>query len=551
MLDVTNAPAEPGVRSASRGLHHRIVVAAILAGIALRVWAYAAGTPLWLDEILLSTNITDLPLPDLLTEPLALDQVAPRGFLLAERAAVLILGPTERALRLFPFLCGLAGLLLFARLAWRVLERTAATIAIVLAAIAVPFLKFGAEVKQYSSDATAASLLMLLAFSLHRTDASAARLVGAGLAGFAVSWFSQTSAMMMAAIGLAFTMDWLVNRDPRTGRVLVWTMPLWAIAATLALVLGTRSMTPSTRAFMQDFWADGFFPLPFTGLSDLVWFWNSGLTVFTDPTLLRYGWPAVYVALAIAGALSLWRHRPFVGLLVFSPVLVVMAAAVAQQYPFLGRLLMFLVPSTLLAIAAGIDLCRRLAARIHPVAGMATLAGCLWMPVLALAQAPPPYDLERWHEVLAYLQQHRAPGDVIYVWPISRIGVLHYGPQFGIGPGDFVTGECHRDDVRAYLRGVDRYRGTPRLWMLGSNARVFRPARSSVAGYLKAIAHQRDSLVLPSMTFGAVSLELYDLSDPVKLAGATSDSFPVEPVPARMRPGCRPWVQPDAALSVR
>lgn len=528
-----------------------VTVALVVVGIALRIWAYAGNTPLWLDEILLSRNIIDLPLGALLTEPLGLDQVAPRGFLLAERLAVTAFGPGELALRLFPLLCGVAGLLLFWWFAGTVLDEPAVPIAVGLVALGVPFLKFGAEVKQYIVDAGAATLLLLIAIHLRRQAPSTGRLLAAGLLGFVVSWFSQTSAMVMAAIGLTFAVMWVVERDQRSLRILLVTMPIWAFAAGLALLLGERSMTPSTRQFMREFWASGFFPLPVDGWANVAWFWTSGLTVFADPTLLRYRWPWLFVVLALAGVGSLWKKDRFSAVLVLSPVLVVMVAAVAQQYPFFGRLLMFLVPSTLIAVAAGIDAVRHAASRLHPVAGIAVFAGCLAAPVVAIAEAPPPYNLERTHEMLVYLRQHRQPGDVVYVWPISRIGMLHYGQQHGITPDSWITAPCHSEDVRGYLRDLDRFRGRQRIWTLGSNARVFRPARISAERYLETIGEKRQSLVLPSMTFGSISLDLYDLSDPRKLAAANAETFPVEPLNPRARPGCRAWVHPDAALKVR
>ena len=93
----------------------------VLLGAALRVWAYASNTSLYLDEILLTRNILDLPVRQLLTQPLLLDQVSPRGFLLVERLAVMIFGQGELALRLFPFACAVVGVILFRRLAERTL----------------------------------------------------------------------------------------------------------------------------------------------------------------------------------------------------------------------------------------------------------------------------------------------------------------------------------------------------------------------------------------------------------------------------------------------
>jgi len=49
-------------------------------------------------------------------------------------------------------------------------------------------------------------------------------------------------------------------------------------------------------------------------------------------------------------------------------------------------------------------------------------------------KAPPPYDIEHTPALLTYLQRHRQPGDVVYVFPLSRIGVLFYGPRLGLQP---------------------------------------------------------------------------------------------------------------------
>ena len=64
-----------------------------------------------------------------------------------------LLGPSEFALRLFPFLCGLASLLLFWRLAVRVLDGYAVPVAVGLFSIGVPLVNYSAEVKQYGVDA--------------------------------------------------------------------------------------------------------------------------------------------------------------------------------------------------------------------------------------------------------------------------------------------------------------------------------------------------------------------------------------------------------------
>jgi hypothetical protein len=533
----------------------RLLTALVLLGVALRAVAYFGNSSLWLDEILLSRNIIELPMRELLFAPLALDQVAPRGFLFVEKLAVIAFGPHELALRLFPFLCGLASVVLFRRLAERALTGAAVPVAVALFAIGVPFLKYGAEVKQYQIDATAAILLMLLALPLidpdpARTPAlspskrSMRHRILVGLAGFVVVCFSQASVLVMGGIGAAMAGEWLLTRSRPIGQTLVTTIPLWAIASIAGIVMGLASMSPSTREFMDDFWAVGFAPL--SRVSALPgWYWDRLASLFTEPVLLRYGWPAWFLTIAAAGIVWLWRQRRSTLLIVAAPIAMTLIAATAHQYPFRQRLVFFLVPSVLLLIAAGAECLRVLLARVHPVAGLVPLALCVGPAVVAIVSTPPPYEIEQSRALLGHLQQHRKVGDTIFVYPLSRIGVLYYGKQFGVLPGDLVTAICSRDDTRAYLRDVDQFRGRARVWVYTAAQRPFRVARSTVRAYLQTIGVRRDSITLPSMQYGEVSLDLYDLSDPARLAASTAETFPAPPMPTDPSPGCRPWTRGD------
>src|SRR5215472_13090234 len=86
---------------------------------ALRVWQYAAGTSMWMDELWIASNVLPRSTADLLRRPLDFGQVAPLGFLLLTKWSTLALGSTEYALRLLPFLAALASVVLFWRLACR------------------------------------------------------------------------------------------------------------------------------------------------------------------------------------------------------------------------------------------------------------------------------------------------------------------------------------------------------------------------------------------------------------------------------------------------
>jgi hypothetical protein len=523
----------------------------VLLGVALLLWEYAWNKSLYLDEILLSRSILDLPLGDLLTKPLLLDQVAPRGFLFVERLVVMIIGQSELALRLFPFVCAVTSVILFRRLAVRVLTGVAPAFALLLFAIGVPFIRFGVEVKQYSLDITAAIGLTLLALDLLERESSTKRLLVFGVVGFVVVWFSQASVLVMAGLGLGVAVDWVISRDRRPARGLLITISLWAVASFVAVVVGLRSMTPATREFMDDFWAGGFFPLPLRSPADLHWFWDRLVSLFSDPSLMRYRWPAAFLVVALLGFVALWQRSRPAALLLLGPFVVCMAAAIAHQYPFRGRLIVWLLPALLLAVAAGTEWIWHKVSLLHPVLGGALMIAFLVPPGMALAEAPPPYEIEHHRALLSYLQRHRQPGDFVYVFPLQRIGTIYYGPRYGLLPNEWTTGICERDDTRAYIKDIDRFRGVPRLWVLSASTRPFRVARASVQSYLKMIGFKKESLSFPSLTMGSASIELYDLSDPARLDAATADTFPVPPMPTDPSPGCRDWVRPDPSSEPR
>ena len=547
------ARAEQGARpsTVSASARSRVLLLLIVLGVALRAWAYFSNASLWLDELLVSRNILGLPLSHLLTKPLLLDQVAPRGFLLLEKLAVDTLGRNELALRFFPFLCSVASVVVFHRLANRALGGWAAVVALALFAIGVPFIQYGVEVKQYIFDATAAILLLFLALTLRDSETETRRLVWAGLAAFVIIWFSQAAVVVMGGIGAAVGVEWLIGRDRRAARALLITIPLWAIASLVAVLAGLRSMTPSTREFMNDFWGTGFMPLPFTLGGTLRWLWAQSLSVFTDPTLLRYPLPLVFVGLSLLGIVSLWRTRRDVALILLGPFALAVLAAAAHQYPLRGRLMFYLAPIVLLAIAAGVEQLRRWAAALGRPLGGVVVAAALAPPVMAFAKGHPPYEIENNRALYAYLQQKRQPGDIVHIFPLSRIGALYYGERYGLRIGDWRTSVCDRNDTRAFLRDVDRYRGVRRLWLVAGGERPYRTARPAVRNYLATIGVRRDSLALPSLSKEDTYLDLYDLSDTVRLRSADAESFPVAPMPKDPRPGCRPWVQPSPLDSLR
>ena len=520
-------------------------------GAALRIYQYASDTSFWFDELSLVRNIVHRSEAQLATEPLKYDQVAPVGFLVAEKAISRVLGESDLAFRALLLPVGLAALVGFLFLARRLLDGYAVPFAVALFAIGAPFIRYSAEVKQYGIDMAAVIAMSLMTLRLRDPDATTRRRVAAGLLGAVLVWFSQATILILAGLGGALLLAWLLERGDRTARALRIAVPIWALACIAAVLVAHRLTSSSTKAFMDQFWRlrGGFPPWPIEKAKDLLWPWNRVRELFAEDTLLRYPAPALYAALAGIGLVLLWRRRRVGALVLLGPFAAAVFAAVAQQYPFRARLVLYLAPGFVVVVAQAAESIRALASRGHPALGLACMAALLAGPVSSLARFPPPYFVEDHKSVLAFVRDHRQPGDAVFVYPYEIEAVERYGAGYGLAPGDYEIGRCSRTDRRVFLRDVDRYRGRSRVWFIGGAVPPFQPARQTVEAYLSTIGVPRASIVVPgTRPIAPVSAILFDLSDPERLAAASAETFPfVEPPPGSPMAfplNCGDWVEP-------
>jgi hypothetical protein len=496
-------------------------------GAALRLWQYLGNAGLWLDELAVADNVIGRSLWVLLTQPLADGQVAPPGFIIVSRAMVVAFGPNEYALRLFPLLCSLGALLLFARIATRVLREPGAVLAVALFALTPVVALYAAEAKQYATD-----LLVTLGLTelVLRWLEQPTRRRTVALAGFgAIAPFFSQPAVFVAA-GLAAALLLGAPRGER--RRLLPPLALWAVAAGASVVYARARMSSGLMAYMQWFWRDGFLPRPVKSLEDALWPARALRDVFA--LLLGYPWAWAYLALAGWGLVSLLRRARVSALVVVFPVAVTLLAAIVHSYPFQLRVVLFVVPALLLLVAEGVgSLAELVRTRVAVVLLSLAVAG----PVLVdLWRSPPMWRLDEVRPVLAELQRRRQPGDAVYAYYPTWQAIRFYGPRYGLGFDAIDLGACHPQDVRDYLRELDRYRGR-RVWFLSAFPLARLGEKQAMLGYLDAIGTREDAIEGPPTTRpGAITTReqwtgrpppaayLYDLSDAKRLEAASADT---------------------------
>lgn len=516
----------------------RVLLALCVVGLCLRLIQWIWAPSQWLDEIAVSRNLLDRSTWQLMTGPLAYDQVAPKGFLLASRAAIAMFGSSDYVLRACPLVGALGAMVGFTYLASSVLRRRECRLAVAGFAVAAPLICYGATVKQYSTDVLIAVLAFTALLRVDRRLRSGLRpTVVDFIVGALAPWFSQTALFVVGAGGASLAAwHWLDGSPARQLRRLLPLLGVWALSSVASLLDARSSMSADTAQYMQVFWKDGFPPQGWRLVIAQAWPWNRLVEIFSDTAMFGLGYPfgQVYAGLALLGLVFLVRTSPRRATLLVAPLVVSVLAAVARQYPFQDRVLLFLMPVWFVGLGHAFGVIGRWISSKTAVQVLAS--GALAMPtVLPVVMTPPPYQFEDVKPVMAAIQAKASPADRYFVHYGGAVAFNYYAPSFGIAGSAVVVPPCKRGDTPSYYREIDRLRGEPRVWVFLTHVLPRTKEHDDILAYFDAIGLRRDALVrrprrvqndAARQTF-TVEAYLYDLSDRAKGREITADGFPV------------------------
>jgi hypothetical protein len=283
---------------------------------------------------------------------------------------------------------------------------------------------------------------------------------------------------------------------------------------------------------MRVYWADGLAPLSLAEWLRTGWPWPRIQRLFRGgfgaQAGLAYPLAPLYVGLAIVGFVLLSRRDKRVASILLAPLGVTLAAAAARQYPFSDRLITFLVPAAIAAIA---EVSGFAAARFsRPIAVLAVAAVSV-PAVWPVATRLPPYHVENVKHVLEYIQGRYRRSDHVYVYYAAAPVMTAYASEFGFSSDTYAVGGCHRGQTRRYFEELDTFRGRSRVWIILTHSLPVYREREDIVGYLDAIGTRLDAIDVPSRAVGHTPFPaeglLYDLSTTGRLPAADSATFQV------------------------
>jgi hypothetical protein len=459
---------------------------------------------------------------------------------------VLAFGAGEWQLRLIPLASSLTALALFPVVASRLVGGAGFPIAVALFAVHVLQVRYGAEVKPYSTDVAVAVGLTALALRWRRRRRRGDAMALA-IAGFGVVWLSIPAVLLLGGLGAGLGLTAWAEKDGKAARELVPVAAAWVLGSAGAVVAAFHSVAPAAGSSLREFWAAGFPPAGGSLLDLLTWLRHAWRDVFG----LTLGYPLAtgYAVLALVGAVTMVR-RGCDALLLVGPVAVTLGSAIARQYPFHSRVVLFLAPALICLIASATEWARIRFARSPAQGAILVIAVCL--PLIGtMRQLRSVSSSEEVRPVLAGVRAAWRPGDVLYVYYGAWQAVEFYGPRYGFTRADIRLGGCHRGDLGRYASEVEQFRGRSRLWVLLVHALSLE--RTELLDHLDQMGVRSDSVVGEHGTsrLGPPSAYLYNLAAPAEPAGpnpATEGEGaafePVDPMCGAITPQPTPGIDP-------
>ncbi len=434
--DVGSGRSTPIARCLVQVYLRWVTWAAVIGGTLLRFRDWMHNPSLWLDELAVTRSITDRNFTQL-THPLLGGQAAAVGWLWSERAMILTFGVNERSLRFVPLLASVIGLMVFPLLARWTTSNWVAPLATVLFAVSPYPIYFATDAKQYSSDATSVILILLFTGVVLRRGVRWAPLWA--LACAILIWFSFPAIAVAAACGVLLAVFCVRS---------LWSLLMLVLAGAIVVGATVLEYIVTLRQLGEDktlvtYWTalDGY-PPQRASLSDyLRWLHDAGFGAVSDPGDLRH--PVVVVILALFGLVyTAWR-RLDTALLVAIPIIVGIALAASHHYPFADRLAIYVVPSVLIFVAAGIEALVELGTNSLPAGGAKeVLCAVVALGLIALTaghsvttgvdKAVHPDEMESNREAMQFIVAHRHTGDLVYVEVGAVSALQFYGPKYKV-----------------------------------------------------------------------------------------------------------------------
>jgi hypothetical protein len=331
--------------------YHLIAAAIAAAGASVLIYWCRLGRTLWVDEEMLALNARWRSFADL-AGPLWLNQTAPLGWLMLERAALVMFGINERAARAVPALFGIGTLAVAVWVGRRWMTPVGAAVLAALCSIAPWIVFFALELKHYSADMCWALFLPALAAWAAEGERSSVvdrRLIIWWIAAAAGLWLSNGATFVTPACAavLVARVWWREGARAATRAALLGI--IWLISFGAHYTLALRHAL--ANEYLRNFWRFAFPPISDGVAATLQWL-GSWFQDFAEKPIGTSHWVMFWLATIIGFVYAAVRYGVLGLTLALVPVSMI-ALGLFQIVPPRERLAAWAVPG----LYTGLALC--------------------------------------------------------------------------------------------------------------------------------------------------------------------------------------------------
>lgn len=430
---------------------------------------YFANRSFWGDEASLAINIVSRSFIEL-TKPLGFHQAAPVGFLFIEKLLITVFGNQDFILRLFPLFSGILAVYLMYRITWERFDFIG-VFALLMFALNTWLVNFSVEFKQYGSDVMVTLLLIYLAIRCLKEKPNAADVLWLGAAGVVAIWISHVSVFILPGIGLALAFEKFIHKKQIP---FIWLLSLgaaWFLSFGIDYFFILRHTADDK--YFYTYWLKSFLPLQ----AGVIFPWLENVyykfvLIILDRTDLSAGY--MVLVFAIIGGWSLWYRQRSLMLIIVSPFIITLIASAWQKYPLTYRFMLFLLPLALLLMAEGIGKVYQIFAKINRYFALALCSIPVLLMLVPLTQSAmgtfrTPLPIAEMKPVLAFIEENKQPGDIIYIHYRSVPVFTYYAPFFHLDTANLIIGKDRQDPQKAldlFFSDIKDLQGKDRVWVI-------------------------------------------------------------------------------------
>lgn len=325
-------------------LFYFVIIAVFITGIYIRIRYYLAGVPMWIDEILLASNLTDCGFKDLFA-PLDGFLKTPPLFFLCAMTLRKLFGINELTLRFIPFVLSIASLFgFFFLLKENIKNKIGILSGLFMFSFCVPLIYFSAEFKQYGCDVFFAIVLLLLYNRLDFNNLKPKKIILYTLGSILFVFFSFPAIILIPAIILSKIIGKKFN--PKI---------LWIFGGLIFAGLSLLLYDIKTYTFLKNYWnsaGKGFSHIP--NLKFITGFVQDACNYFVYN--FHSGFVIVILCLITAGLVVLFKENKNKAFMVLLTFFFAIISSAVNAYPLSPKLALYMLPMFLLLITKFFDI---------------------------------------------------------------------------------------------------------------------------------------------------------------------------------------------------